>query len=58
MRKKEIGDQATRLIEKGKAIQDRQKRGKERRRDRRNYNKFRQVLTSIFSVPSFGSTYW
>eukprot|EP00026_Physarum_polycephalum_P004163 Phypoly_transcript_04180.p1 GENE.Phypoly_transcript_04180~~Phypoly_transcript_04180.p1 ORF type:complete len:532 (+),score=77.32 Phypoly_transcript_04180:116-1711(+) len=44
VRKKEIGEQATMLIEKGKAIQDRQKRGKETRRDRRNYNKFRQAV--------------
>lgn len=44
VRKKEIGDQATKLIEKGKAIQERQKKGKERKRDRRNYNKFRQAV--------------
>lgn len=43
-RRKEIGDQATKLIEKGKVIQDRQKKGKERKRDRRNYNKFRQAV--------------
>jgi LMBR1 domain-containing protein 1 len=43
-RKKEIGEQATKLIEKGKAIQDRQKKGRERKRDRRNYNKFRQAV--------------
>lgn len=43
-RKKEIGAQATQLIEKGKAIQEKQKRGRERKRDRRNYNKFRQAV--------------
>jgi len=43
-RKKEIGEQATKLIEKGKAIQDRQRKGKERKSDRRNYNKFRQAV--------------
>jgi len=43
-RKKEIGEQATRLIEKGKAIQVKQKTGRERKRDRQNYNKFRQAV--------------
>lgn len=43
-RKKEIGEQATKLIAKGKAIQEKQRKGKENKRDRRNYNKFRQAV--------------
>lgn len=44
-RKKEIGDQATKLIAKGKAIQEKQrKKSKETKRDRRNYNRFRQAV--------------
>lgn len=43
-KKKEIGETATKLIDKGKAIQERQKKGRERRRDRKNYNKFRAAV--------------
>lgn len=44
-RKKEIGEQATKLIAKGKAIQEKQrKKSKETKRDRRNYNRFRQAV--------------
>lgn len=43
-RKKEIGDQATGLLAKGKVIQERQRKGRERKRDRKNYNKFRQAV--------------
>lgn len=43
-RRRQIGEQATLLIEMGKAIQDKQRKGKERKRDRRNYNKFRQAV--------------
>jgi len=43
-RKKEIGADATRLIEKGKAIREKQRKGQERKKDRKNYNRFRQAV--------------
>lgn len=42
--KQEIGQRATQLIEIGKAIQEKQKRGKKSRKDRENYNRFRQAV--------------
>ena len=52
--KKEIGERATKLIEIGTALKDKQRkmgRGSRwsRRRQRSNYNKFRQVNNALMS---------
>jgi len=44
-KKAEIGEKATKLLEIGRAIQEKQKRARKKtRRDRSNYNKFRQSV--------------